>query len=75
MNKRFSYLQQPPGFYRRVFLLALPVVLQNLITTSLVLDAPVVIVCIAMTSESAFKLAPGLFRLHSGKWIHDVTAE
>ena len=35
MKKRFSYLQQPPGFYKRVFLLALPVVLQNLITTSL----------------------------------------
>lgn len=31
----FAYLRRPPGFYRRVFLLALPVVLQNLITTSL----------------------------------------
>lgn len=31
----FSCLRQPHGFYRRVFLLALPVVLQNLITTSL----------------------------------------
>ncbi len=30
-----SCLQQPKGFYRRVALLALPVVLQNLITTSL----------------------------------------
>ena len=28
-------LRQPEGFYRRVFLLALPVVLQNIITTSL----------------------------------------
>ena len=31
----FSYLRREPGFYRRVFTLALPVVLQNLITTSL----------------------------------------
>ena len=30
----FSYLRREPGFYRRVFTLALPVVLQNLITTS-----------------------------------------
>lgn len=30
-----SYLRRGEGFYRRVFLLALPVVLQNLITTSL----------------------------------------
>lgn len=30
-----SYLRQPLGFYRRLFTLALPVVLQNLITTSL----------------------------------------
>ena len=41
--------------------------------TALVLDAPVVVVCMAMTSEAAFKLAPGLLRLHSGRWIHDVT--
>ena len=31
----FSYLQQPKGFYKRLFLLALPVIVQNLITTSL----------------------------------------
>ena len=31
----FSYLHQPKGFYKRLFLLALPVILQNLITTSL----------------------------------------
>ena len=31
----FSYLRREPGFYRRVFSLALPVILQNLITTSL----------------------------------------
>ena len=31
----FSYLRREPGFYRRVLTLALPVVLQNLITTSL----------------------------------------
>lgn len=30
-----SYLHQPKGFYRRIFTLALPVVLQNLITTTL----------------------------------------
>ena len=30
-----AYLRREPGFYRRVFLLTLPVVLQNLITTSL----------------------------------------
>ena len=31
----FSYLRQPVGFYRRLFLLALPIIVQNLITTSL----------------------------------------
>ena len=31
----FSYLHQPKGFYKRLFLLALPVIIQNLITTSL----------------------------------------
>lgn len=31
----FYFLRQPEGFYRRVFRLALPVVLQNFITTSL----------------------------------------
>ena len=31
----FSYLRQPEGFYRRLFLLALPIIVQNLITTSL----------------------------------------
>lgn len=31
----FSYLRQPGGFYRRLFLLALPIIVQNLITTSL----------------------------------------
>ena len=31
----FSYLRQPKGFYRRLFLLALPIIVQNLITTSL----------------------------------------
>ena len=31
----FEYLRREPGFYRRVFALALPVILQNLITTSL----------------------------------------
>ena len=31
----FSYLQQPKGFYKRLFLLALPIIVQNLITTSL----------------------------------------
>ena len=27
----FSYLRQPRGFYRRLFLLALPIIVQNLI--------------------------------------------
>ena len=31
----FEYLRREPGFYRRVFALSLPVILQNLITTSL----------------------------------------
>jgi len=31
----FSYLHQPKGFYKHLFLLALPVIVQNLITTSL----------------------------------------
>ena len=35
MALNFSYLRREPGFYRRVLTLALPVVLQNLITTSL----------------------------------------
>ena len=30
-----KYLSRPPGFYRRLFHLALPIILQNLITTSL----------------------------------------
>lgn len=30
-----SYLRRPAGFYKRLFLLALPLILQNLITTSL----------------------------------------
>ena len=31
----FSYLHQPKGFYKHLFLLALPVIVQNFITTSL----------------------------------------
>ena len=31
----FSHLRREPGFYTRLFLLALPLILQNLITTSL----------------------------------------
>ena len=31
----FSYLRRPAGFYKRLFFLALPLILQNLITTSL----------------------------------------
>ena len=30
-----NYLRREPGFYKRLFLLALPLILQNLITTSL----------------------------------------
>ena len=29
-----NYLRREPGFYKRLFLLALPLILQNLITTS-----------------------------------------
>ena len=29
----FSYLRQPVGFYRRLFLLALPIIVQNLEST------------------------------------------
>ena len=31
----FRHLHREPGFYKRLFLLALPLILQNLITTSL----------------------------------------
>ena len=31
----FHYLRREPGFYRRLFRLALPLIIQNLITTSL----------------------------------------
>lgn len=41
--------------------------------TALVFDAPLLLVCIVMTAESLLKLPFGLLRLHSGKWVHDVT--
>ena len=31
----FAYMKQKPGFYKQVVLLALPIVLQNLITSAL----------------------------------------
>ena len=31
----FAYMKQKPGFYRQVVLLAMPIVLQNLITSAL----------------------------------------
>ena len=31
----FNHLRRGPGFYRRLFHLALPLILQNLVTTSL----------------------------------------
>jgi len=39
----------------------------------LVLDAPLLAVCIVMTGESVLKVPFGLRRLASGRWIHDVT--
>ena len=41
---------------------------------ALVWDAPMLVVCLVMTSEALLKLPPGLVRLRSGRWIHDVTA-
>ena len=41
--------------------------------TALVFHAPLLVVCIVMTSESLLKLPMGLWRLHTGKWVHDVT--
>lgn len=41
--------------------------------TALVFHAPVLVVCIVMTSESVLKLPLGLWRLRSGKWVRDVT--
>ncbi len=39
----------------------------------LVLDVPVVWFCLVMTFESLVKTPFGLWRLLSGRWIHDVT--
>lgn len=41
----------------------------------LVLDAPIVLFCFVMATESFLKVPFGLYRIHSGKWIHDVTRE
>ncbi|MCI2055619.1 MAG: MATE family efflux transporter [Oscillibacter sp.] len=40
---------------------------------ALVLDAPIVLVCIATQAENFFKMPLGVIRLRSRKWINDVT--
>ena len=40
---------------------------------ALVLDAPVVFVCLAMQAENFCKMPIGILRLRSRKWINDVT--
>lgn len=41
--------------------------------TALVLDVPVTLVCVATQAENFFKMPLGIWRLHSRKWINDVT--
>ena len=41
--------------------------------SALVLDAPVWVVCIAMSGENFIKCPLGLIRFHSKKWINDIT--
>ncbi len=72
-----SYLRRGAGFYRRLFLLALPVVLQNLITTSLGFmdtfmvgllgDAEMAAVTVANTPVFIMQLI--LFGLQSGSSV------
>ena len=40
---------------------------------ALVWNAPLLVICLVIALESLFKIPFGLYRLHSGKWIHDVT--
>ena len=41
--------------------------------TALVLDAPIWLVCVAMSGENFIKCPLGLIRFHSKKWINDIT--
>ena len=47
--------------------------LPMLVLLGLVFHAPIAIFCFIMATESAPKVPFGLYRIHSGKWIHDVT--
>lgn len=49
--------------------------LPMLVLLGLVLDAPIALFCFVMATESFLKVPFGLYRIHSGKWIHDVTRE
>ena len=40
---------------------------------ALVLEAPIVVVCLALQAENLLKMPLGLIRLRSRKWINDVT--
>ena len=41
--------------------------------TALVLDAPMIFVCLGLYAENFFKCPWGIIRLRSRKWINDVT--
>ncbi len=43
--------------------------------SALVLDAPVAVVCLCIQAENLTKMPLGLLRLHSRKWINDITGE
>ena len=49
--------------------------LPTLVLLGLVLHAPIAIFCFVMATESVLKVPFGLYRIHSGKWIHDVTRD
>jgi len=40
---------------------------------ALVLDAPVWVVCVAMSGENFLKCPLGIARIRSKKWINDIT--
>ena len=40
-----------------------------------VFAAPVWLIYFLVVSEEMIKVVPGMLRLRSGKWLHDVTAE
>lgn len=42
---------------------------------ALVLEAPIVVVCLALQAENLLKMPLGLIRLRSRKWINDVTRD